>query len=97
MGLFVKAKTAEHTRHDVELPASIILLPREVELEGLIQNVSEGGCLFRPYQSFLLDRTGELVQLAVRGHRLPGRIMSTNPRGYGVAFERFVDVRFFLR
>lgn len=97
MGLFVKAKTAEHTRHHVELPAALILLPREVELAGVIHNVSEGGCLFRPYQSYLLDRAGEHVQLAVRGHRLPGRIMNTNPRGYGVAFERFVDVRFFLR
>ena len=92
-----KRKTAQHERFEVNLPAGLMLLPREVVVDGMILNVSEGGCLFRPYQSYLLNRTGDRCALVVRGHRLEGRIMNTIPKGYGVAFERFVDVAFFLR
>lgn len=90
-------RVAEHARHDVRLKGGLVLLPKEVTVDGLILNVSEGGCLFRPLQTHLLNRTGDHVMLAFRGHRLAGRIMSTNQRGYGVAFERLVDVNWFLR
>lgn len=94
---FKKRQVAQHERHDVRIKAGLILLPREIAVEGLILNVSEGGCLFRPYQNFLLNRSGDRIALAVGGHRLNGRIMNTIPKGYGVAFERLVDVNFFLR
>jgi hypothetical protein len=95
--LFAKKRVAEHERHDVHLEAGLILLPREIVVQGLILNVSEGGCLFRPLQNYLLNRTGDRVALAVRGHKLEGRIMNTIPRGYGIAFAQLVDVNFFLR
>jgi hypothetical protein len=53
--------------------------------------------LFRPFQSLLLNRTGDKVMVGVRGHKLTGRVMNTIPKGYGIAFERLVDVNFFLR
>jgi hypothetical protein len=94
---FAKKKIAQHERFEVNLPAGLVLLPRDVVVEGMILNVSEGGCLFRPYQTHLLNRTGDRAAIMVRGHRLEGRIMNTIPKGYGVAFERLVDVTFFLR
>jgi hypothetical protein len=95
--LFAKRKVAEHQRHTVNMPAGLILLPKEVTVDGIILNVSEGGCLFRPFQTLLLNRAGDKVMVAVRGHKLTGRIMNTIPKGYGIAFERLVDVNFFLR
>jgi hypothetical protein len=85
-----------HQRLDVRLEASLILLPREISVNGLILNVSEGGCLFRPFLSHLISRTGDKVLVEVGGGRIFGHVMNTNERGYGVAFEELVDLSMFL-
>jgi hypothetical protein len=85
-----------HQRRDVRLEASLILLPREISVSGMILNVSEGGCLFRPFLSHLISRTGDKVLVEIGGARILGRVMNTNERGYGVAFEEFVDLSMFL-
>jgi hypothetical protein len=92
---FRPKRVAEHKRYDVRLIGGLVLLPRDIEVEGMILNVSEGGCLFRPFQNFLMNRTGDMVQVAFEGHRVEGRVMNTIERGYGVAFKDLVDIRIF--
>lgn len=87
--------TVLHKRYDVRIKAEIILMPREVAVEGMILNCSEGGCLFRPFQSHLINRTGDMVMVALNGKRLTGRIMNTNERGYGIAFPELVKIDWF--
>ncbi len=86
---------AEHKRYDVRLKGGLVLLPRDIEVAGLILNVSEGGCLFRPFQNYLLNRDGDMVLLAIDGQRFEGRVMNTIERGYGVAFKDLVDLSAF--
>lgn len=80
-----------HQRRDVRLNAGLVLLPREIIVNGVILNVSEGGCLFRPVLSHLINRTGDPVIVDVAGLRILGRVMNTNERGYGVAFDELID------
>jgi PilZ domain len=92
---FRRNKVAEHKRYDVRMKGGLVLLPRDIEVAGMILNVSEGGCLFRPFQSYLMNRTGDMVLLACEGHRFEGRVMNTIERGYGVAFKDLVDLSAF--
>ncbi|MFZ4071793.1 MAG: PilZ domain-containing protein [Caulobacterales bacterium] len=84
-----------HRRRDVRLNAGLVLLPREISVNGVILNVSEGGCLFRPLLSHLISRTGDPVIIDVAGVRILGRVMNTNVRGYGVAFDELIDPAMF--
>lgn len=88
-------ETAQHQRFTINLRGQLVLMPREIEVEGMILNVSEGGCLFRPFQSHLINRTGDMIMVGVNGRRLPGRIMNTIPVGYGIAFPELVNLGIF--
>ena len=90
-----RRQNAAHQRFDLGLQAEIVLLPRDIRVEGMVLNVSRGGCLFRPFVSYLVTRTGDMVILTFNGHQIPSRIMNTNPRGYGVAFNQLTDLRVF--
>ncbi|MBU6405781.1 MAG: PilZ domain-containing protein [Alphaproteobacteria bacterium] len=92
---FRPKRVAEHRRYDVRLTAGLVLLPRDIEVEGMILNVSEGGCLFRPFQHYLMNRSGDMVQVAFAGNRVEGRVMNTIERGYGIAFKDLVDISIF--
>lgn len=92
---FRRKVVAEHRRYDVRLEGALVLLPRDIEVEGMILNVSEGGCLFRPFQTFLMNRTGDMVMVSCAGQKFEGRVMNTIERGYGVAFKDLVDLSAF--
>jgi hypothetical protein len=90
-----KPSEPQHRRRDVRIEAGLVLLPREIVVNGVILNVSEGGCLFRPILSHLIYRTGDPVMVEVSGLRILGRVMNTNERGYGVAFDELIDPAMF--
>ena len=58
---------------------------------GVIMEVSQGGCSFRPASYFLLDRTGETVLIRCEYFSAEGRIRATRPESYGVQFTGEVD------
>lgn len=94
--LFKRRQFAQYERFDVRLEAGLVLLPRDVALKGCLLNVSQSGCLFRPFQSHLISRTGDLILLAINGAHLPGRVMNTTERGYGLAFDEIVPLEHFF-
>ena len=58
---------------------------------GVIIEVSQGGCSFRPASYFLLDRTGETVMIRCEYFAAEGRIRATRPESYGVQFTNEVE------
>lgn len=90
-----KPNAPQHRRRDVRIDAGLVLLPREIVVTGVILNVSEGGCLFRPFLGHLINRTGDPVMVEVAGLRILGRVMNTIERGYGVAFDELIDPAMF--
>ena len=56
------------------------------EYPGVLLEVSEGGCSFRPASHFLLDRTGAAVVVRCPYFVVEGRIRATRPEAYGVQF-----------
>jgi hypothetical protein len=64
---------------------------RDVDLDGVVLNIGPEWALFREAAIHLFDRSGEAVLLALDGDSVPGRIMSTDKRGFWIAFEEPIE------
>ena len=63
-----------------------------VVLQGALLELSIGGCSFRPASMFLLERSGEGVEIICDHFTVEAIIRSTRPEAYGVQFKRELDV-----
>lgn len=86
--LFRKPKTnaamRRHKRHACCVIATLKIIERDIELEGLVMELSLGGALFRQASTYILFREGEDVILSLGGRSAPGVLVATRPTGYGV-------------
>jgi hypothetical protein len=64
---------------------------RDLRLEGAILELGPEGVLFREAALYLFDRSGERALLSLEGAEIPGRIVSTDRRGFRVAFDEAID------
>ena len=64
----------------------MILESSRIAINGVIWDISEAGCLFRPKLRYLLQRSHMDVEVVVNEQRFHGQIKNTNPRGYGILF-----------
>jgi hypothetical protein len=78
-------------RYACQLDASLIVIDRMVSYEGRVIDFSRGGAMFRPRLAYLMDRRDVPVCLTVGGEEIFGRIMSTNPSGFGIRFDEPID------
>ncbi|NDC57545.1 MAG: hypothetical protein EBZ50_01680 [Alphaproteobacteria bacterium] len=90
--LFEARRERHHQRQACRLPGLMILTPRDVEIQGLILDISPAGCRFRPELAFLVQRGGETVAIEIGARRFSGQIVATTPFGYGVRFDEEHDV-----
>lgn len=73
-----------HQRHPCCALASMLIVERNVVLDGLVLEVSLGGMLFREASSFIFDRYGAHVRVRVAGFDMAGTIANVRPSGYGI-------------
>jgi hypothetical protein len=78
----------EHERHPCCALASMTIVEREVDLDGLVLEVSQGGLLFREASSFIFDRYGSAVKIRVAGLEVSGTIVNVRANGYGIRLTR---------
>ena len=60
-------------------------------IDGLITEASKGGFTFRPASNYLVERTGEYIQIIIDEFQRSGIIRSTRPDGYGVQLLQPLD------
>lgn len=80
-----------HHRHACRVKSSLSLIEPGLDIEGLLIDVSEGGALFRPPTTYLLDRKGAHVRIMVHQMGVGGQIVGTSPRGYHIKFFQMVE------
>lgn len=77
-----------HERHSCCLIASLAIIERGIELEGIVTEVSLGGMLFREASDYIYDRGGAAIRIRVAGLDCSGTIVNVRPSGYGVRLAR---------
>lgn len=81
------AFTRAAARHECQVEANIFLIERMMSYDGRIIDISQGGAMFRPRLAYLMNRHDEPVCVTVGDMEIYGRIMSTNPKGFGLRFD----------
>jgi hypothetical protein len=76
-----------YQRHSCCAVATLLLVDRGVELDGLVLELSRGGVLFREASSFVLDRRGMPVSVKLPTCSLDGIIVNTSRNGYGIRLD----------
>ena len=79
--------TRAFTRHRCEMDVTLVIKPRMARISGRMKDVSQGGSLFRPVLSYLLDRRGVEGSLQVADLSIACRIVRTLPVGYALQFD----------
>lgn len=91
---FLRRKNANfsrrHVRHDCVVIGSMKVVEIGAEFDGVMVEISCGGCAFRPASMFMLDRTGEVVSIRTEYFEAEGRIRAVRPGNYGIQF--FEDI-----
>ncbi len=80
-----------HMRHDCVVFGSMKVIEIGAEFDGVLVELSCGGCAFRPASMFILDRTGEVVSIRTDYFEAEGRIRAVRPGSYGIQFFEDVD------
>lgn len=80
-----------HERFPCCVIAVLDIIDKDVPVDGLVTEISEGGLLFRPASRFIFDRTGSAVTVRFSDDQIAGVIVNVKPQGYGVRFLQGVD------
>jgi hypothetical protein len=81
-----------HERFPCCVLASVDILGKDVSIEGLVTELSQGGLLFRPASSYVFDRTGSDITVRFEDDELAGRIVNVKGAGYGVRFDDDIEL-----
>jgi hypothetical protein len=74
-------------RHACQIAGTLVMVDRLVSFEGRLIDFSSGGAMFRPRLVYLVDRRDVPVKLTIGDLSIAGRIVNTQPRGFGVRFD----------
>ena len=66
----------------------LMMLDRNLALDGLITEFGEQEAVFRQASRFIFNRTGAEVSLRFGEHDRRGRIIGTTPEGYRIRFAQ---------
>jgi hypothetical protein len=80
-----------HPRYPVCIVGVLDILDRNLPLDGLVTEVSEGGALFRPASSFVFDRRYAPVAIRFNDREWRGEIVNVKPDGYGIRLDQPVS------
>lgn len=81
-----KKFTRKYERHNCSFVSKMVLLDTSAKLEGIVNEISRGGAIFRPAQSYILKRRGETIGLELNGISVSGTIVTTRDFGYAIKF-----------
>lgn len=76
----------KYDRHDCSFISKLVFLDTSAKLEGIVNEISQGGAIFRPAQSYVLERRGETIGLELNGISVSGTIVTTRDFGYAIKF-----------
>lgn len=92
---FMRKKTTSfsrrHMRHDCVVVGTMKVVEIGAEFDGVMVEISAGGCAFRPASMFMLDRSGEVVSIRTEYFEAEGRIRAVRPGNYGIQFFEDID------
>lgn len=74
-------------RHSCCITSAIMLAPRMSCLNGRLLDISQGGGMFRPALSYLMNRRGAEGFLVVAEQKIPFHIVHTVASGYALQFD----------
>lgn len=77
----------KHHRHPCCIVGVLMVLDRNVPLDGLVTEISEGGALFRPASDYIFDRHGAAIALRFADREWRGQIVNVRKRGYGIRLD----------
>ncbi len=75
-----------HQRYSREILGNMEMDESGAKFDGMILEISAGGCSFRPASMYLLNRVGSHAMIETKLFRKPGIIRSTRPYSYGIEF-----------
>ncbi len=70
--------------------ATLTLVERDYDIDGLILEVSRGGILFRESSRFTLNRCDSPVRIRTTDFFWSGVIVNARPEGYGIRFDKLL-------
>ncbi|MCU0885231.1 MAG: PilZ domain-containing protein [Beijerinckiaceae bacterium] len=76
-----------HERFACCIVAVLDIIDKDVPIDGLVTEISQGGLLFRPATRFIFDRRGSAVLVRFGDEELAGSIVNVKATGYGVRFH----------
>jgi len=76
-----------HERFACCIVAVLDIVDKDVPIDGLVTEISQGGLLFRPATRFIFDRRGSSVVVRFGDEDLSGSIVNVKATGYGVRFD----------
>lgn len=71
-------------RHNIFAVASMVMMDNSLNMDGVVDEVSEGGLRFRPASTFIMERNNESVLMNLDSFQISGIIRATRADGYGV-------------
>jgi hypothetical protein len=80
------AVNRRYQRFSCSIVASMAVPVKNLALEGLVTEVSQGGLIFRGASDYILNRNGQEVTVEFAGVLLQGSVVATRITGYGVQF-----------
>lgn len=80
-----------HERFPCVMLGDMRVVEIDAQFDGVIVELSQGGCSFRPASLYLLDRTDEVVTIRTADFEAAGRIRAVRPDSYGVQFFEDLD------
>jgi hypothetical protein len=80
-----------HERFACCIVAVLDIVDKDVPVDGLITEISQGGLLFRPATRFIFDRRGSSVLIRFGDEEWAGSIVNVKATGYGVRFDNEVQ------
>jgi hypothetical protein len=79
-----------YPRHSCCIVGVLVILGRNVPVDGLVTEISLGGALFRPASDFIFDRNGAEIALRFADRELRGVIVNIRRKGYGIRWDNIV-------
>jgi hypothetical protein len=76
-----------HERFACCVVAVLDIVDKNVPVDGLVTEISQGGLLFRPASTYIFDRRGSSVLVRFGDDEIEGDIVNVKPAGYGVRFH----------
>jgi hypothetical protein len=86
-----------HERFPCVMLGEMQVVDIDARFDGVIVELSQGGCAFRPASLYLLDRMDEVVTIRAPDFEAPGRIRAVRPDSYGVQFFQDLDAALVAR